>query len=275
MRNNNLFGDDSPTNTEAPCITEISLKELSSNIDFNALKSQFQEGELSSTDDLERNENSNNTKKENANWYLREEDMDDEPETKYRCVNNRRHTECFDTNESNIPFLVKVKKRSHSASDPYHPEKRRQSLLQPYTEISSNEPVIDNAIQEELVPNGHLSHNCKYSHEHQDACSAPPTYDSLNFPNHISQSKCRKKSLPVNQRRTNHQKRGSLMITKCEKEALASLNYDEFTKDDLLLMWKASEIELRELLEKALREKSVLEKKLSGTSRLHTSENDV
>ena len=65
------------------------------------------------------------------------------------------------------------------------------------------------------------------------------------------------------------------MITKCEREALTSLNYNDITKDDLLLMWRASDTELNNLLDEALREKAQLEEKLAQINELQAKGTEV
>jgi hypothetical protein len=58
---------------------------------------------------------------------------------------------------------------------------------------------------------------------------------------------------------TNRKKRKSWQETSIDD---SDISYDDITKDDVLLMWKASEMELNDRLQKALREKSRLQRML-------------
>ncbi|XP_076089947.1 glutamate receptor ionotropic, NMDA 3A-like [Mytilus galloprovincialis] len=66
MKVNNLFGDDSPISA-TPCITEISLKDLCSQIDFDALKSQaLDDYEITEENENEESDDDNNEDDESS-----------------------------------------------------------------------------------------------------------------------------------------------------------------------------------------------------------------
>lgn len=250
MRDNNLFGDDSPTN-EIPCITEISLKDLCTQIDFDALKSQTHEVESSCVidDDFSTEGGCNETF---SGWYL--------PETETSC----------EKNPSNNKVDISLENLNSKLEDENVLSDYAQNCIDNENELNENtefmQKLPSNSLTRGHLPNGHVMCHENISSHIPDVIvrpDSPGIYDNtIEEQKPFLSSFHKTPSLPSHRMKSRTRKRHSWQETSFNDD-MPDITYDEITKDDLLAMWKASEEELNVRLDKALREKSLLEKKLA------------
>lgn len=253
MKANNLFGDDSPS-PNTPVITEISLKDLCSSIDFDALKSQ-------TVEDLEIQE-------ENEEDCDIESDEDDKSCTFYLSQPPFSKRSSLAESYSKRPSIASSAKKNSIASSIR--SKRSSSMCQDIPEIqiqsddnSQNEysEISNQNRKDPVLPNGNLHFANSYT-----ITDCKPIYDDTNE-EEVSLLRHNLNKSPPMPSKTRYKSNGSKRRTSWQESSvddddISDIQYDDITKDDLLLMWKASEMELSAKLQKALREKSRLQRLL-------------
>ena len=257
MKANNLFGDDSPT-PNTPIITEISLKDLCSQIDFDALKSQ-------AIDELEIPEEA---EEENSN---EDDDMASVDEnhscTLYLSRPPLSKRSSCTSSYSKRPSVASSAKRNSIASSIR--SKRTNSICQDIPEVqvdsdnlkNENSEMFPKHRKDPVVPNGNLHFSNSYT-----ITECRPIYDDTNE-EEVSLLRHNLNKSPSMPSKTRYKYNGSKHRKSWQESSvddvdITELQYDDITKDDLLLMWKASEMELNAKLQKALREKSRLQRLL-------------
>ncbi|KAL5022257.1 hypothetical protein ScPMuIL_001412 [Solemya velum] len=264
MKDNNLFGDDSP-DAETPCITEISLKDLCQQIDLEALRRPRRSDE--GLDDASKliDEWPDNWQDD---WLL--------PESPVHVPGPSALSDDLDTSLDNVnsenALLPSLRIESEVTLE-------KQSEIQCDTVIESvcrpPPPQYSELRFVEKLPNGHLScgdiaslSHDRFIRSNLDNNIKPRTqsWDDDTY----GHSDCQIEGpfvLPSRQ--------GPLCSAAKTQRSLSdghsppmlpNVNMhlvDDVSKEDLLLMWKKSEIEMSQKLDQALLEKSRLEKKLA------------
>lgn len=103
-----------------------------------------------------------------------------------------------------------------------------------------------------------------------DAC---PRKDGLALKNEIGAPAFRRLSIPDTQTkesRTFHPRKRQTVHGNRREKTQSNLDIEHFSKEELLLMWKSSELELSNKLEAAVKDKQRLETKLNAL-KLHMS----
>lgn len=292
MQDNNLFGDDSTPNTPAPQITEISLKDISSAVDLNEFRRQQRE-------ELIRHK----LTKENAiedsldlpDWLAKESEttsfhdnttFPSESETAScsreispsECLISRGLLECHDSS---------ICDRTADASSFYASPK------------TVNQPTFD-LIEEALETDNEQAKGSDYGisvgNDRKNITRGEyykplpngnlfaDSYRPLRLDETITANRChlvsrtnsgetglnRRSSLP------NHHEKTGLSESRKKRKSFYdksgsradktdySFNIDQFTKEELLCMWKSKELELNARLKEAVKDKEKLEHKLAG-----------
>ena len=302
MQDNNLFGDDSTPASPAPLITEISLKDISSAVDLNEFRRQQRE-ELSrykltkekAIDDsadlpewlLKPSEPLNS--RENAIY-----ESETETATCSHDISpggsliSRGLLECHDSSicdrsaDANPFYASPVIDHSPPIydliEDNVEPENERQNNSNCGTASGDNRAYTAREKYLKPLPNGNLFAD---------------SYRPLRIDETVTSKRCllndrfdsqdvelnRRSSLPINR---GH---GQLSLLEPRKKRKSfydrtatrpgrtgnrtdrtdySFNIDQFSKEELLCMWKSKELELNTRLKEAVRDKEKLEHKLAG-----------
>lgn len=263
MKANNLFGDDSPT-TATPCITEISLRDLCTQIDFDALKSQNtdfeipeegeeEEGEIEKElSDIDSDDKEDSDIDKQCSFYL-PENVNSPSSNRSSFTSRKRVSDASSAKRTSVTSSIRSK-RTSSLCQENVPEIQINSdnIINEYSEMFPKNR------KEESLPNGNLHFANNYT-----ITDCRPLYDDTNEEEMslLKHNLHKSPSMPSKSRYqyTNRKKRKSWQETSVDD---SDITYDDITKDDLLLMWKASEMELNDRLQKALREKSRLQRLL-------------
>jgi len=272
MKDKNLFGDDeSPTAVE-PCITEISLKDLCTKIDFEALKSQTYElgGVEDSGDDDDPN-----------NWFLEDNEnkfsKGDNPE-RFSSMQKEICSSLPEVDEKDVVYepvitgqeeCEKYKKEDNKEEN--EDDNESDSAINEQTELINHDKNDSAPDAFGELPNGHVSYVPSQSNKSPDSYKYPQAQLSDSSDDKvISPSPSIQRSSSFLRRQDNENSRSHSRKRKSWTEPTTGrrksdnvLTYNDITKDELLLMWKASELTLGNRLDKALREKTKLEKKIA------------
>lgn len=262
MKDSNLFGDDSPE-TETPCITEISLKDLCRQIDLEALRPACQSEECLDEGTKLIDEWPDNWQDD---WLLPEPPdpgpsaLTDDIESSLENANSENallpnlHVE----NEVTLENTCEVEHGTVIETvcrppPPKYSELRFGDKL-PNGHLScgdiaslSQDRSHGSHFEGKIKPRTHSWDDETYVHS---GCNMDRPFVLLSRQNTMDSADKTQRSLSVSN----------------SPPALPNDNMrlvDEVTKEDLLLMWKKSEIEMNQKLDQALLEKSRLERKLA------------
>ena len=296
MQDNNLFGDESSPASPAPQITEISLKDISSAIDLNEFRRQQRE-------ELRRHKlTKDNAIEDNSDlpeWLMKPSEQFDshenaifEPEVETasssrdispgECLISRGLLECHDSS---------ICDRSAEANPFYAspiidiPPPPSYDLIEETIEPES-EPQIDSICGTASGDIEAYTARDKHIKPLPNGNLFADSYRPLRIDETVTSKRCllndrtdsrqtdvsRRSSLPIN----NGDSRQSLIRPRKKRKSFYertgtrpdrgdySFNIDQFTKEELLCMWKSKELELNTRLKEAVRDKEKLEHKLAG-----------
>ena len=299
MQDNNLFGDESSPASPAPQITEISLKDISSAIDLNEFRRQQRE-EMHRHKLTKENAIDDNT--DLPEWLIKPSDQLDshenavyEPEAETASSSrdispgesliSRGLLECHDSSICDRPSEANPFYASPIIDIPPPPSYDMiEETIEPETE-SQHDSAFGNATGDtetytaldkpiKPLPNGNLFADSYRPLRSDDTvtskrCLLNERTDRTDF----SQGEnTRRSSLPINKGDSRHSFTGPRKKRKSFYERTGSrpdrgdysFNIDQFTKEELLCMWKSKELELNTRLKEAVRDKEKLEHKLAG-----------
>lgn len=284
MQDNNLFGDDTAPSSSMPEITEISLRDITQAVDLTEFRKQNLEHKTHCHDLL---------------LPVKETDVDifnaafdwtpPHPETTdltSHCLvgdlfeqNLTEKRERMTENSEQVAFdLCSLNSSSVSNSRPFFDV---ESNLET---ISETEPLTDRDIEcdspletdpcltvQMKTPNGDLFSDEYKPKQRGLSCSSEPceaeTAADGEDTDDTGNSTERRISIPntnMKDSRTFHPRKRQIVQGRGRDMTHSNFDVDRFSKEELLLMWKSSELELSERLEMAVKDKQRLESKLSA-----------
>ncbi|XP_060554663.1 uncharacterized protein LOC132715643 isoform X2 [Ruditapes philippinarum] len=282
MQDNNLFGDDSQPSTPVPKITEISLKDITQVVDMDELRKQNLEfkgncGDLllpvreTNVDDCSTNAG--------FDWTPPQKD---EHDLSTEILSSCSFSSSFSTGNSSV-------QKNPDNFDPLRYKSETppliESSLQTISEtnlVKREEHVYD--VPSELdpclplqkkTPNGDMFSD-EYKPKRRELSFSPdacPQKGGVVLNNEKGVSSFRRLSIPdtkTKESRTFHPRKRQTVHGNRRDKTQSNLDIEHFSKEELLLMWKSSELELSNKLEAAVKDKQRLETKLNAL-KLHMS----
>ena len=256
MKDKNLFGEDDSPNAAPPCITEVSLREIGTKIDFNALKSQTYENPNGSDVD-------NDDNKAYADWFLSNpaecQSLNEFITTSDVFSTQNRENELISKDNSpNVPTEKKYESSDGETENDSSDESEQTRLLS--GTCSSITPT--------RVPNGHLPN--QYIQESSEGmCCNNSDEKHLKTLNKMSSKAFLHRSYSISTCDPTidsemNRKLSTVHSARRKSDMSVPIVLDDLTKEELLLLWKASEVDLGTKLDNALREKLRLEEKMAS-----------
>lgn len=257
MRESKLFGDEDSPVTAPPCITEISLKDLGTKIDFSALKSQNYENELQSGNDGDESCNG-----DGSDWFLSPPPSHAGSAYKTADLEHQRSSDdirqCVSVPDvSHVDTVPRVGADNSSDSD--------ASITEETELLTSNPKYSPIQLARHSLPNGHIPRQPSSDmSEPRDCCPSTEKQmvDSENMEYHSVIQRTHS-SFNENKRHSHRKRRSCHEQNSRRMSDVLSVKYGDISKEDLLLMWKASETDLGDRLDWALTEKNKLEMRIA------------
>lgn len=291
MQDANLFGDETCPNTPSPHITEISLKDIVQAVDLNEFRKQNHEDRGNCRDKLlpvKENNSEQSTVASNAAFDLTPPDpvtdlstevlnmfADYYPENGTIKETNTDEEEFvqFKTNSNN---LCPIREQEGETAVEVLSETETNSCSEQVYDVPSE--VLPACISKNKTPNGDM-----FSNDHKQTnkeLSFSPSVFSRTDENESGVSNAdlypstnRRFSSPDNNTkdsRTFHPRKRQTVHGNRRDRTHRHIEVEKFSKEELMLMWKSSELELNEKLKEAVKDKQRLETKLTAL-KLHMS----
>lgn len=283
MQDNNLFGDDSLPNEPAPQITEISLRDIGQAVDLTEFRKQNLQMANTCGDFL---------------LPVKETNVDEcstnvafdwtPPQTNANALSPgllssssfpvsfpETNTLACETNEVNEfdPFTAKTEPSSY-ATPFFDIEPTLETISetvslqdQEHDNPSETDPCI---LIQKKTPNGDM-----FSDEYRpkrreltfstDSCPSRPASHDHN--SDLYAPAIRRLSIPdtnTKDSRTFHPRKRQTVHGNRRDKSQRNFDIEKFSKEELLLMWKSSELELNDKLDAAVKDKQRLETKLTA-----------
>lgn len=273
MQDNNLFGEDSTPTSPTPMIKEISLRDITQAVDLKEFRKQNHEGKNNCTDLLlplgtcNRDDSSTSVNNDGFDWTTPQTETAESSSVSlssetdkgvfsndlaqyHSNKNGGTHTYSSPVFESN-PVLETIDENNTATGHFYDvPSDIREENLTPNGDV----------VSEEVLPK---RKEIKFALEFETSDSAES-----------NEKPARRLSIPdtklPKESRTFHPRKRQTIHGNRRDRTQSSFNVEKFSKEELLLMWKSSEVELNQKLKAAVKDKQRLETKLSAM-KLHMS----
>ncbi|OWF44765.1 Glutamate receptor ionotropic, NMDA 3A [Mizuhopecten yessoensis] len=266
MREDKLFGDEDSPVAAPPCITEISLKDVGTKIDFSALKSQIYESEVQSGNDGDIDESCDENRNDEGDWFLTPPHPKDVCSYKTGDLEKHRSSENLGRCIS-IPEVNRME-RSPDVGDEEDTSSDSDDSITEQTELLMPSPYLPVQIDSHPIPNGHVPR--QLSLDHNESVDNYSRTENITIDSENREYRQRTASSFNENKRQNHRKRKTWHeLNSRRKSDVLPVKYEEISKDDLLLMWKTSEIDLGDRLDRALKEKNKLEMRIAQLDERH------
>lgn len=290
MQDNNLFGDDSQPSTPVPKITEISLKDITQVVDLDEFRKQNLELKGNCSDFLLPVKDDDSSTNAAFDWTPPAPNtLDLSSEILTSCVfNKKRANDSVDT-----IFAPRGDDKTNSVDQL---SEKRETYSKPFFDIEPNLETISETgsikaeaniygVQSKLdfclpthkkTPNGDMfseeyrpkRKELSFSKEACSSCTA-----SSDPHSEAGSSAIRRLSIPeikAKDSRTFHPRKRQTVHGNRREKCQTNFDIENVSKEELLLMWKSSELELSDKLEAAVKDKQRLETKLTAL-KLHMS----
>ncbi|KAL4235675.1 hypothetical protein ACF0H5_004070 [Mactra antiquata] len=290
MQDANLFGDETVPNTPSPHITEISLKDIAQAVDLNEFRKQNLEEREHCREKLlpvkeVDNEHEHTTVASNAGFDFTPPQTTPDLSTEVFSL----FPDCCSENDTREHVTTIVPGVGQPDKGGYDVCQRWRQTLESSLDVVSetdNENCSENGYDIEpdeatsmlstKAPNGDIfSNNHKQSNNELTFAPNILNHDAEKdvFNDDLYPSTCRRSSTPetiTKDSRTFHpRKRQTVHGNRRDRNQL-SIEVDKFSKEELMLMWKSSELELNAKLKEAVKDKQRLQSKLTAL-KLHMS----
>ncbi|XP_045160468.1 glutamate receptor ionotropic, NMDA 3A-like [Mercenaria mercenaria] len=308
MQDNNLFGDDSQPSTPAPKITEISLKDITQVVDLNEFRKQNLEFKgncsnlllpvkESNVDDCSTNEGFDWTPPQaNAHDSFTKDDFDwIPPQKSVHDLSTEILSSCSfpgsysisDTTEKDSDTdnfdPLKIKGESSSFTTPFFEIEPSLQTISETNPLTAEDNMYDSPSEldpclpvQNKTPNGDMFSD-EYKPKRKELSFSPDACSSRRASGDAGNEVCapaiRRLSIPetkTKESRTFHPRKRQTVHGNRRDKSQTKLDIEHFSKEELLLMWKSSELELSNKLEAAVKDKQRLETKLNAL-KLHMS----
>lgn len=287
MQDNNLFGEDSTPTSPTPMIKEIALRDITQAVDLTEFRKQNHEQKNHCTELLLPRSSSTRGDTDNASvnndgfeWSspklesggkastsssngicsatIVEKDIElKRLKSENALTSESNHTYSSPVTES-IPSLKSIADTNSVGRDHLYdvPSDVHEGLLTPNGDVAPGEPSPKRK-EIKFVLETETEEETEYNNEQ--------TVRRLSVPDSsITGTKMPKES------RTFHPRKRQTVHGNRRDKNLSNFNVERFSKEELLLMWKSSEVELNEKLQAAVKDKQRLETKLTAM-KLHMS----
>lgn len=292
MQDNNLFGDDSQPSTPVPKITEISLKDITQVVDLDEFRKQNLELKGNCSDFLLPVKDDDSSTNAAFDWTPPPSNtLDLSSEILTTCVfNEKRADDSVDTiftarddNKTNSVDQFSKKRETSSHSKPFFDTEPNLETISETGSLKAESNVYGVQSKHEFclhthnkTPNGDM-----FSEEYRpkrkelsfskEACSSRT--ESNDPHSEAGSSAIRRLSIPEiksKDSRTFHPRKRQTVHGNRREKCQTNFDIENVSKEELLLMWKSSELELSDKLEAAVKDKQRLETKLTAL-KLHMS----
>ncbi|KAK3592065.1 hypothetical protein CHS0354_019321 [Potamilus streckersoni] len=293
MEQNNLFGDDDTPASATAHITEVDLKDLGSDINAKILQSLHDpEGqafsfESSFVGNSPPNKHNAHQPKEDTTDILSKHLLLSGKSNNPASArifssdefqkNTARETRAVDVDAENNFETITSEMDNYATDCDYlevHKSHKKYEFYLPHDECQDYSVISESGdssddrsfTKDTRLPNGHLCNRESVNRVNQNQ-----PYTFAQDMGKIKNRRC-SASMSLRKDRLDKQKHHSLYNAQVSREYNENIDIsiDDLSKEDLLLMWKASELELSRRLERAIKDKCKLERKLAQLD-VHTS----
>lgn len=281
MQDNNLFGEDSTPTSPVPMIKEIALRDITQAVDLTEFRKQNYEAKHNCTDFLLPVGNSGTddasscdypaANNDNFDWTTSQEESEDTPVV----ISNNGYCEKIENEtgtEPNNKPTSKVTSVScavtHTYSSPVYESSPTLGTIDENSASRKREhlyAVPTDVAEGHITPNGDVTSKDHSPYRKQikfalDLDTSPDSTAADDKP--LRRSSVPDSKLPKESRTFHPLKRQTVHARR--DKTLSSFNLEKCSKEELLLMWKSSEVDLTEKLQAAVKDKQRLETKLTS-----------
>ncbi|XP_052777866.1 glutamate receptor ionotropic, NMDA 3A-like [Mya arenaria] len=291
MQDNNLFGDESTPCSPSPQIREISLRDITQAVDLSEFRKQNmienQEHLLDFTlptkvkdFDESTSLNHRSVSHDGFDWSAQQSDSQDiltgiaseDPLISESSAVNDPPT--INDAEEFGPFVSNNAQEAHTYTSPVFELEPSHSIELVTETKSGREHLYDVPLEirqcdskEKKTPNGDLFSD-EYRPKRKELSFAPESHTvRRNSSDQLKDQHMRRLSIPDTKpkdSRTFHPRKRQTIHGNRRGKTSTGFNVDKFSKEELLLMWKSSELEMNERLQTAVKDKQRLETKLTA-----------